>query len=220
MIVTPAKEVQRLQHLCKSLEIENVQVLGAPYANKRLQMVQGIKTVTTPITVFADDDVVWPLKFLTHILAAFEDDAVGAAGGYTSASRDRELNIWEFLGVCYLERWNFEVAATVHIDGGIPCLSGRTQIIRTQVVQNQDFIDYFVGEKWFGVSLLAADDDNSLTRWLVSHDWKIKIQCTEEATLITEMENNSAFLGQCVRWSRTTWRSNITSMWTGRSLWW
>lgn len=220
VIVTPAKQVEQIQKLCKSLRIENVKVLGATYANKRLQMVQGIESVATAITVFADDDVFWPSELLTHILAAFEDAKVGAAGGYTGASRGHEINAWEFLGACYLERWNFEIAATSHIDGGIPCLSGRTQMILTKIVQAQDFIDYFVNEKWFGgISLLPADDDNSLTRWLVNHDWKIKIQSTREATLTTEIENDSAFLGQCVRWSRTTWRSNITSLWTGRNSW-
>lgn len=212
--------VKRLQELCNSLGIENVKLLGAARANKRLQMIQGIPNVTTAITIFADDDVIWTSKFLTHILAAFENPKVGAAGGYAGARRNRHVNVWEFLGACYLERWNFEIAATSHIDGGIPCLSGRTQTVLTKIVQDQDFVDYFMNEKWLGcVSLLAADDDNSLTNWLVNHDWDIRIQSTKEATLTTEVENDSAFLGQCVRWYRTTWRSNIACLWTSKGLW-
>lgn len=220
VVVTPKLNVERIQKLCKSLRIENVKILGAPQANKRLQMVQGIETVVTAVTVFADDDVFWHPKFLIYTLAAFENENVGAAGGLTSASRDQEVNVWEFLGTCYLERWNFDIAATSHIDGGLPCLSGSTQAVLTKIVQDPAFINHFTSEKWFGrVSLLGADDDNSLTRWLFTHGWKIKLQYAMEATLTTGLKHDSAFLGQCVRWSRTTWRSNTSSLWTEKKLW-
>ena len=83
IVVTPKKNVSRLQKLCESLNIFDVKVLGAQKANKRLQMVQGIKTVQTAITVFADDDVFWPKTFLTYMLAPLEDPDTGAVGGYT-----------------------------------------------------------------------------------------------------------------------------------------
>jgi len=83
IVVTPKKNVNRLQKLCESLSLFHVNVLGAPKANKRLQMIQGLKAVQTAITVFADDDVFWPTTFLTYMLAPFEDPGTGAVGGYT-----------------------------------------------------------------------------------------------------------------------------------------
>lgn len=195
-------------------------MLGSEKANKRLQMIQGLKTATTAITIFADDDVFWRPTFLTYILAPFEDSNVGAVGGFTSPYRMPNPNFWEFLGAAYLERWNFEISATSNMDGGVACLSGRTVAVRTKILQKKDFLQEFAHEKWLGmVSLATADDDNCMTRWLVNHGWKIRIQCAEEAKLTTALEEDSIFLGQCVRWSRTTWRSNITSMFVDRNIW-
>lgn len=220
IVVTPEKNVARIKNTCNDLGLFDVTVLGAQKANKRLQMIQGLKNSATDITVFADDDVFWRPTFLTYILAPFEDPKVGGAGGFTGPSRPRNPNVWEFLGACYLERWNFEIAATSHMDGGISCLSGRTSVVRTKIVQDPGFLDEFANEKFIGcIPLVAADDDNCITRWMVNHGWKIRIQCAKEAELTTTLEDDSSFLGQCVRWSRTTWRSNFTSMFLDRKIW-
>lgn len=81
IIVTPNPRVQHIRRICENLKISSkVRVLGATKANKRLQMIQGLKEVRTSVTVFADDDVFWPTTFLVYLLAAFEDPKVGAAG--------------------------------------------------------------------------------------------------------------------------------------------
>ena len=81
IIVTPNPRVRHVQKICEDLDVSSkVEILGAKKANKRLQMIQGLKEVRTSITVFADDDVFWPTTFLTYLLAAFEDPKVGAAG--------------------------------------------------------------------------------------------------------------------------------------------
>ena len=119
-----------------------------------------------------------------------------------------------------MERRTFEVAATSNIDGGSGCLSGRTFTIRTSIVQSQRFIEDFTHEKFLGwISLVAADDDNFVTRYLVNHGWKTVYQFAKEAELFTTLENNPKFLGQCVRWRRTTWRSNFTSLFVERVIW-
>ena len=85
IVVTPNPRVPHVRKICESLNIASrVKILGAPKANKRLQMIQGLKEVRTSITVFADDDVFWPETFLNHLLAAFEDPKVGAAGKSSS----------------------------------------------------------------------------------------------------------------------------------------
>ncbi|KAI4158220.1 MAG: hypothetical protein LQ342_007667 [Letrouitia transgressa] len=221
IIVTPEHNVSRIGKICEFLGLKNIRVLGAPQANKRLQMIQGIEAAQTPIMVFADDDVFWPTTFLTYLLAPFEDPHVGAVGPFQSLERPKNPNSWDFLSAAYLERWNFGIAATSHMDGGVQCLSGRTQAVRTEILQQEAFLDAFANETWFfgKISLTKADDDNCLTRWLVNHGWKIKIQCAPESKLTTTLESSSAFLGQCIRWYRTTWRSNTTSMFVDKTIW-
>lgn len=141
-------------------------------------------------------------------------------GTLQTLERPADPNIWEFLSAIYLERRSFEVAATAHIDGGISCLSGRTFTIRTSIIQSPQFIDEFNNEMFLGtIPLVAADDDNCVTRYLYNHGWKIACQFAKEAELFTTLENNSKYIGQCIRWRRTTWRSNFTSLFLERIIW-
>jgi cellulose synthase/poly-beta-1,6-N-acetylglucosamine synthase-like glycosyltransferase len=128
--------------------------------------------------------------------------------------------IYGFLGALYLERRNFDCAATTHIDGGMPCLSGRTCAYRTSILQDVNFTDGFTNEKWwFGQYQLNADDDNFITRWMVNHGHEITMQYHPECEVKTTLEDNPKFLKQCLRWARSNWRSNLTSIFAERVIW-
>ncbi|KAL8784285.1 MAG: hypothetical protein Q9213_004043 [Squamulea squamosa] len=236
IVVTPKGRVERVRQVCLELGLFHIRILGTRKANKRLQMIKGLERVCTPITFFADDDVFWAPTLLTYFLAPFENAHVGAvgmrqfevmsvemltgSGGLQTLERKPNPNLWDFLGAIYLHRRRFELAATNSVDGGVGCLSGRTFAIRTGIIQNPQFIGEFRNEKWLGfLPLVAADDDNFVTRYLVNHGWKIAIQLTKEAELQTTLEGNSKFLAQCIRWRRTTWRSNFTSLVIDRVIW-
>ena len=219
-IVTPHKNVSRLVKELEFLGSKAPQIIGVDKPNKRLQMIQGLKRSTTALTIFADDDVVWPNTFLHFLIAAFEDPKIGAAGTCQRLHRVPKPSCWNILGAIYLERRNFEISATTRLDGGISCLSGRTSAHRTAILKNDAFIDGFANEVWLGgISLVSADDDNFLTRWMVNHGWKLSIQYCKEAELTTTLEDSHRFLYQCVRWARTNWRSNITSMFVEKTIW-
>lgn len=66
--------------------------------------------------------------------------------------------------------------------------------------------------RWIGP--LHADDDRFITRWLVAEGWKIKFQHTRYACVTTSLgvDGPHKWLQQCIRWSRTTIRSNLTSL--------
>lgn len=123
-------------------------------------------------------------------------------------------SFWNLLGCLYLERHNSEIAATNQIDGGVFVVSGRTSAHRSHILKPQSFQDAFTNEYLlFGrVGPLNADDDNFITRWMVEHNWKIKIQYSESACMETTLGEYPKFLSQCLRWSRTTWRSNPRSL--------
>jgi hypothetical protein len=129
------------------------------------------------------------------------------------------------LGATYLMRHNFEIRATNTVDGGVFVVSARTCALRTSILRHPEFLPGYTNEKFFfGIfGPLNPDDDNYNTRFAVRHGWKIKIQYTDETVMETAIGTQrpvaTKFLGQCRRWARTTWRSNLCSLTTDRSVW-
>ena len=223
IVVTIHANHQRALRMVKEMELNCIRVLSVPNPNKRRQMVRAIPEVRTKITLFADDDVTWPSKVLSWMLAPFEQDQYG--GVATCQRLRRAVNpslsgrISNFLGALYLERRNFDCAATTYMDGGVPCLSGRTVAYRTKILQDPSFTDGFQNELWLRRYRLNADDDNFITRWMVSKGWETYIQYHPEAEVQTTLEDGWKFILQCVRWSRSNWRSNLQSMFVERHIW-
>lgn len=199
-----------------------VKVYHSRIANKRLQLREAIPLVQSPITILADDDVTWPITILPWLLAALEVPSIGAVGVCQRVKRLTSGSIsalcYNWLGADYLERRNFEISATHHMDGGTSCMSGRTCAFRSKILQEGEFLDSFCDERW-GKYHLNADDDNFVTRWLVSHGMKTWIQYNDECMLTTTLESNPKFLRQCLRWARSNWRSNYTSLFIEKHVW-
>ena len=225
IIVTIDANAGKASKMVKKMTTTKVRVMSVAQPNKRRQMVKAIPDVNTAITVFADDDVTWPSKLLPWMLAPLENDAYGGVGT-NQALRPAdyptfEQKVWGFLGAVYLQRRNFDCAACNCMDGGLPCLSGRTVAYRTKIIKDDAFIRGFTNEVWglSGNYQLNADDDNFITRWLVSQGHRTAFQYHREAEVLTELEPNVKFLKQCLRWSRSNWRSNITSMCVEGHIW-
>lgn len=218
ILVTVDSNVENLEKFSNSIHSKKIRVLSIREANKRRQMCRAIPEVHTAITVFVDDDVIWPRKVLQWMLAPFEDERMGGVGTSQRLKRADGFSIWNFLGAAYLERRNFDCSACLHIDGGLPCLSGRTVAYRSNILQDDAFTHGFTHEEW-RTCQLNADDDNFITRWMYSHDWKIAMQYHKEAEVQTTLEDGPKYLSQCLRWVRSNWRSNLTSMFVERHYW-
>ena len=223
ILVTIDANLTRAQLMVKQMGTSRVKTRSVLYPNKRRQMVRALGEIQTDITVFADDDVLWPPKLLPWMLAPLEDESYGGVGTNQRLRRAEaptfQQRIYGYLNALYLERRNFDCASCMYMDGGLPCLSGRTVAYRSNVLKDKDFIEGFTKEVWLGRYQLNADDDNFITRWLVSHDKKIGYQYHKEAEILTTLEDNPNFVKQCLRWSRSNWRSNITSMFCERQIW-
>ncbi|AEO69811.1 glycosyltransferase family 2 protein, partial [Thermothielavioides terrestris NRRL 8126] len=197
--------------------------------SKRKQVALAVPHIETDITVLLDDHVFWGPRFLQSVLYAFEDSGVGLVGTNKQVRCPDGLGlwvrIWNMLGATYLCRHNFEIRATNTVDRGVFVVSGRTCAIRTEILRHPEFLPGYTNEKFFfGLfGPLNADDDNYVTRFVVRHGWHIKIQYTDDATMETilgvEHPPATKFLAQCRRWARTTWRSNVCSLVTDRTVW-
>ena len=223
ILVTIHANLVQAQTMVKNMGTTKIKIRSVAYPNKRRQMVRAIPEITTHITVFADDDVLWPPTLLPWMLAPLEDESYGGVGTNqrlrrAEAPRLRQ-RIYGYLNALYLERRNFDCASCMYMDGGLPCLSGRTVAYRSRIIKDEAFIYGFTHEEWLGRYQLNADDDNFMTRWLISHDKKIGFQYHKEAEVLTTLEDNPNFVKQCLRWSRSNWRSNITSMFCDRHIW-
>ncbi len=180
--------------------------------------------MTTAITVLCDDHVFWPKSFLPSILAPFNDEEVGCVGTQKRVRRTSPgfsmSGFWNVLGCLWLERHNFEIAATNTIDGGVFAVSGRTSAHRSAILKDKAFQYSFLNEYiFFGlVGPLNADDDNFITRWIVDHGWKIKIQYCEDACIETTLGEYPKYLSQCMRWARTSWRNRPARL-LSKQLW-
>ncbi|KAH0255155.1 glycosyltransferase family 2 protein, partial [Aureobasidium melanogenum] len=218
IIVTIDASIKRAERTAATFNSSKIRILSVAKANKRSQMCAAIPEVTTKITIFADDDVIWPQAILPWILAPFENNEMGGVGTSQRLMRPRKTTIWSFLGSLYLERRNFDCSACLNIDGGLPCLSGRTVAYRTCILQDEAFTYGFTNETWRNFQL-NADDDNFITRWMYSHGWKIAMQYHKACEVQTTLEDSPKYLKQCLRWVRSNWRSNLTSMFVERHYW-
>jgi cellulose synthase/poly-beta-1,6-N-acetylglucosamine synthase-like glycosyltransferase len=200
-------------NMSKKIEIHSI-----PKANKRRQLCKALPMVTTEITILADDDVSWPRNLLPWMLSPFKDERMGGVGTNQRLRREKNPNVWNWLGAAYLIRRNWDCTACEFMDGGLPCLSGRTVAYRTHIIRDPDFIHSFTHETWRSCQL-NADDDNFLTRWMVNHGWKTWIQYHRDCEVETTLEDNSKYLLQCLRWARSNWRSNLKSLFVEWTVW-
>ncbi|KAI0431143.1 putative polysaccharide synthase Cps1 [Xylaria sp. FL1042] len=210
IIVTSNANVELLSSHCLENAFDVI-VLGVEKLNKRAQILKAMPLVKTPITVLADDDVFWPERFLDYLLAVFEDPKVGAGGSLQRVKRQANPSGWNFLGIGYLERRGFNNLATNGVDGSISTLSGRTAAYRTEILQTDEFSEYFMNDSWRGKKIHIGDD-KCLTRYVYSQGWKIVIQSEPRATIETTVESNRKYLHQCLRWSRGHWQGNFSVM--------
>ncbi|KAL5601429.1 hypothetical protein BROUX41_002584 [Berkeleyomyces rouxiae] len=226
MLKTLRKTMQKYRLFFPTTKIR---VCAISEANKRKQISSVIASISTKITILVDDHVFWPSQnFLTAIVAPFEDPKIGGVATVKKVRRTAPGHFnfaafWNMLGAIYLERHNFEIQSTNAIDGGIFVISGRTCVYRTQILQNETFQHNFTQEMFFfgRYGPLNADDDNFITREIVKAGWNIKVQNHPDAQIVTTVGTYPKFLSQCLRWARTTWRSNPASMFTDdRSCWW
>jgi cellulose synthase/poly-beta-1,6-N-acetylglucosamine synthase-like glycosyltransferase len=199
-----------------------IAISGVSKVNKRHQVKTAIENAprqgkkAPKVLVLADDDIRFPPYTYHWILDPFKNSQIGAVGTSQQTKRSEDepflMRLVAWLFVDYIERRNFENAATLKIDGGISCLSGRMLAVRATIVLSRKYLDGYISEKWNGIELYA-DDDNYLTRWLQENGWEIGFQYSTNCRVETSFDHSFKQLWKrCLRWARSNWRSNWKSI--------
>lgn len=236
-----ATDYQQRYNLPATTILSDIQIINVGESNKRLQIVAGLAHVSTHIVVCADDTAEWTPRWLTEALAAFNNPKVGLVGTRkwvkdlpqpTTKPADGVLyntwlrwytRFWNNMGGLYLIRHNFEIQSTNAADGGVFCVSGRSCLMRAEIL-DKTFQHDFTHEFILGCGPVKPDDDVFITRWVLKAGWKVKVQCQTQATMTTVLgkypQGFKFFPKQCQRWSRSTFRQNPIALFVDRNIWW
>lgn len=188
---------------------------------KRPALVAGLKETRTAIIAFVDDDTQWvPMDFLPNLILPFSyDERCGGVGcKQVMRPKGKRPDIYEIVSDMRLSARYIEIRATTFVDKCCSCISGRTMAFRTNIIQNEDFYNFFLNEKFFGMQLQSGDD-KALTRYLISHDYKQYHQLNNDCKLTTTFESGMRFIKQNIRWSRNTFRSDFSALFIERRIW-
>lgn len=188
---------------------------------KRPALVAGLKETTTSLIAFVDDDTQWvPMDFLPTLILPFSlDERCGGVGcKQVMRPKGKRTDIFEAVSDMRLAARYIEIRATTAVDKCCSCISGRTMAFRTNIIQNEDFYNFFLNEKFFGMQLQSGDD-KALTRYLISHDYSQYHQLGNDCKLTTTFESGVRFIQQNIRWSRNTFRSDFAAIFLERRIW-
>ncbi|CAI6336712.1 unnamed protein product [Periconia digitata] len=180
-----------------------IDVINADVSDKRRQFLKAAKLATTELIAMADDSAVWNRKLLEATLPAFYDKQVAFVGTRKwvilnkfenrIAVPPRENGIWELcrvlaknaiaeywhglwntIGALYLVRHNFEIRSSDAADGGVFCISGRTSLIRSAIVQDEEFGKEFLNEHVVGPRHWPSRPTwDTLRDWFSRRSWRI-----------------------------------------------
>ncbi|ROT37738.1 hypothetical protein SODALDRAFT_325276 [Sodiomyces alkalinus F11] len=161
---------------------DKILMLCAPLANKRYQLVIGVKAARGRILALVDDDVYSRVdSTVPYLLAPFEDTEVGAVAGIQSAEipsdrqDERVITTWEATAAFDLYQWKGSREVHFAAERGCWCLSARTLLIRASILQDECFADAYTHEV-IGRRVVNTADDVVLTGWVFDRAWKVSIQ--------------------------------------------
>lgn len=155
---TPTQARVRVENVIALRKIADKSIAGAitrvmdvPFpANKRIQLVKGIREAKTELVCFTDDDAIWNFNFLRWLMCPFNDDRMGGTGS-NQIMRPNDLTKpptgYERIADMRLSGRMLEAAASTFYDGSVSCLSGRTALYHKRIITD-GFNQEFTGEKW------------------------------------------------------------------------
>ncbi|PLB36807.1 polysaccharide synthase [Aspergillus candidus] len=220
VIATVERNKARVEELIEPLRqhADKIVIVISPLANKRHQLIVGVKAAMGKIFALVDDDVYWRVgTVVPYLLAPFEDAQVGAVAGIQSAEvpsnrQDaRVITPWEATATFDLCQWKGSREVHFAADGGCWCLSARTLFIRASILQDKGFADAYTQET-IGRRIVNTADDVVLTGMIFDRGWKVSIQNTPKAEVTTNIPRDHRLVWQLLRWERGNVRTFLGYM--------
>jgi cellulose synthase/poly-beta-1,6-N-acetylglucosamine synthase-like glycosyltransferase len=217
LVVADITCVDNVREMVK--DYPQVVIIPESKPGKRSAMATGLKEVRSRLTFFVDDDIQWCDTALEYLIHPFNhSDKIKGVGCEHKARKKHAFDIEMILCDMRLSVRMLELFSTSVIDQGASCISGRTACYVTSFIQEEQFYDQFLNEKFFGMQVVSGDD-KFLTRYVMKKGGKIWHQGGNKCDLSTTFERGSRFMKQLLRWSRNTWRSDITCLFVERAIW-
>lgn len=217
LVVADITCVENVKDMVK--DYPQVEVIPETKPGKRSAMATGLKEVKSRLTFFVDDDIQWCDTALEYLIHPFNhSDKIKGVGCEHKARKKHAFDVEMILCDMRLSVRMLELFATSVIDQGASCISGRTACYVTNFIQEDEFYDQFLNEKFFGMQVVSGDD-KFLTRYVMKKGGKIWHQGGKKCDLSTTFERGTRFMKQLLRWSRNTWRSDITCLFIERKVW-
>lgn len=188
---------------------------------KRSAMVTGLKETYTALIAFVDDDTQWiSADILRNLIRPFSYDASCGGVGCKQVMRPKGArpDIFEIVSDMRLAARYIEIRATTQVDKCCSCISGRTMVFRTKIIQNEQFYKFFLEEKFLGLQLQSGDD-KAITRYLIFFDYTLYHQLENDCKVATTFESGMGFVNQNIRWSRNSFRSDIAALFFEGRIW-
>lgn len=213
-------------------DFAKVTVLVSETKGKRIQLITGLANVKSKFVANVDDHIAWGPEFLKHMLPCFENKKVGAVSPSIEAIIPEERQDSNVITP-------YEVAAMRVIWERAPrqrvtfasarnhSLTGVTYLMRSEIMQDPEFIEAFAGDSWGGKKL-DVGEDTFVTRWTESHDYEIVLQSMPETDVYRTVKQDSNYFAQMFRWERSTIQSHLRqvrlsqtykNMWVARKTW-
>ncbi|TPX08511.1 uncharacterized protein E0L32_009998 [Thyridium curvatum] len=217
VVTVPRCEAHVLQLLAPVLN-DKITILTVPLANKRQQLMAGVKAATGKIIALVDDDAYWRgPAVIPYLLAPFENPEVGLVAGLQSPEIPHErrnakaITVWEAAASLDMLKMNHDQPVRFTADGGCWVLVGRTMFARASILQDQCFSNSFAHEV-VNHKVVNAADDVYVTSWALDHGWKICVQNAPEAEITTDIKRDWKFALQNLRWERGNFRTFTTRL--------
>ncbi|KAI0377679.1 glycosyltransferase family 2 protein [Hypomontagnella monticulosa] len=216
-----------------NLSQTEVKIITIEKANKRNQLCHGINQAEGRIIALVDDDARFTSnQVLTQLLAPFQNDDVGLVGGPIGSyvPEDRQdpnvITPWEVAALrIRSRRWLGNRAFFAADQSTNFTVSGLTMLLRAEIVKDPYFQHLFTHDMWNGMRQNTGDD-GFITRYILfqhhlSHrdkstvepkQWRLGMQLTPEAEVLTSLMTDNKFAHQSRRWYRSGLRLRLTCL--------
>jgi glycosyltransferase involved in cell wall biosynthesis len=217
LVVADITCLEKVTDMTKHLP--QVVIIPETAPGKRSAMATGLRHVTSRLTFFVDDDIQWCDTACEYLLNAFNhDEKIKGVGCAHTARKEGWCDVQMIMADMRLSIRTLELLATSVADRGASCISGRTACYVTDFLQEDQFYEEFLNEQFLGLRVVSGDD-KFLTRYVMKKGGKIWHQAGSKCVLSTSFERGPKFFKQLLRWSRNTWRSDITCLFIERKVW-